>query len=213
MDWTWYLFQFEGRINRAKFWLAGLIIVCWMLFLALLTVTAGYLFGGPTSFYFDINDIFGVVDPQSYRSLPRADLVSVLIHTVGAVLFVWVYLATSVKRLHDRDKSGWWMVPFFVVPGLLEQFSDRLGDSIPVILLSVGASILYMWGAIEMYFLRGSPRTNRFGADPLPKVQTRPRGSQTGPRTAPAWDQTSEIEIVPHVSGPSPTSHVKRGHE
>ena len=22
MDWTWYLFRFDGRINRAKLWLA-----------------------------------------------------------------------------------------------------------------------------------------------------------------------------------------------
>jgi uncharacterized membrane protein YhaH (DUF805 family) len=26
MDWTWYLFGFKGRINRAKYWLAGLVI-------------------------------------------------------------------------------------------------------------------------------------------------------------------------------------------
>ena len=37
MDWTWYLFGFKGRINRAKYWLAGLIIGCWMLLLATLT--------------------------------------------------------------------------------------------------------------------------------------------------------------------------------
>ena len=29
MDWVWYLFRFDGRINRAKYWLAGLIMVCW----------------------------------------------------------------------------------------------------------------------------------------------------------------------------------------
>ena len=23
MDWTWYLFRFDGRINRAKLWLGG----------------------------------------------------------------------------------------------------------------------------------------------------------------------------------------------
>ena len=27
MDWTWYLFSFDGRINRAKFWLAGLVML------------------------------------------------------------------------------------------------------------------------------------------------------------------------------------------
>ena len=38
MDFLWYLFSFDGRINRAKFWLAALIILCWMIFLAILTV-------------------------------------------------------------------------------------------------------------------------------------------------------------------------------
>jgi uncharacterized membrane protein YhaH (DUF805 family) len=213
MDWTWYLFRFEGRINRAKLWLGMLIIVCWMLFLALLIVTAGSLFGGPTSFYFGIDDIFGVVDPESYRSLTWANLVSVLVHALGTPLFLWVYLATSVKRLHDRDKSGWWMVPFFVVPGLISQFTDRLGDLIPAALLCAIASILCIWGFVEMYCLRGSPRTNQFGADPLPKAQTRSRSSQSGLRTSSGWDQHSEIEFVPHIAGPSPAPHDMRGHE
>ena len=39
-------------------------------------------------------------------------------------------LATAAKRLHDRDKSGWWLVPFFVAPGCwinseLARQSDR----------------------------------------------------------------------------------------
>jgi len=48
MDWTWYLFRFKGRINRAKYWLAALIIVCWMIFLSALTLAAGIVSGGET---------------------------------------------------------------------------------------------------------------------------------------------------------------------
>ena len=40
MDLTWYLFSFEGRINRAKLWLALLVILCWMFFLGVLVVIA-----------------------------------------------------------------------------------------------------------------------------------------------------------------------------
>jgi uncharacterized membrane protein YhaH (DUF805 family) len=210
MDWTWYLCRFEGRINRAKYCLALLVIVGLMVLLTLLGVIAANMFGGSTSFDFGINDIFGVVDPESYRSLSRTGLVHVLVHAIGTPLFLWVYLATSVKRLHDRGKSGWWMVPFFVVPGLCEQFSDRLGDSIAARLFGAIAFIFCLWGAVELYFLRGSRRTNQFGANPLPKVQTRPRSSRSGLRTSPAWDQNSEIEFVPHIAGPPPASHVKR---
>jgi len=34
MDWTWYLFGFQGRINRAKYWLGGLVMLGWALFVA-----------------------------------------------------------------------------------------------------------------------------------------------------------------------------------
>jgi uncharacterized membrane protein YhaH (DUF805 family) len=41
VDWTWFLFSFKGRINRAKCWLAGLVIFCWMIFVAFIYVGIG----------------------------------------------------------------------------------------------------------------------------------------------------------------------------
>ena len=40
MDWTWYLFGFKGRINRAKYWLAGLVILSFMMVFAALVYLA-----------------------------------------------------------------------------------------------------------------------------------------------------------------------------
>jgi uncharacterized membrane protein YhaH (DUF805 family) len=123
MDFLWYLFSFEGRINRAKFWLAALIIFCWMIFLAILTVAATVSLGGaaPMTINFDIDDIFGILDPASFRALSSTNPAALVLHLIGTPLFVWVYLATAAKRLHDRGRSGWWMVLFFVVPGLYGQ--------------------------------------------------------------------------------------------
>ena len=45
MDWTWYLFRFEGRINRCQIRLAGLIIICWMIFALTLLDGIGGAFG------------------------------------------------------------------------------------------------------------------------------------------------------------------------
>jgi hypothetical protein len=42
-----------------------------------------------------------------------------------------------------------------------------------------------------MYCRKGSTGTNRFGPDPLAPIDTRP-----------AWDQQSEIEMVPLEAGP-----------
>jgi uncharacterized membrane protein YhaH (DUF805 family) len=167
----------------------------------MLIIAAGSLFGGPKSFSFGINDIFRILDPASYHSPSAAYLFHVFIKTIGTPLFLWVYLATSIKRLHDRGKSAWWMVPCFVVPGVFNQFEDRLDDSYAVLLVALIASAFCMWGFIEMCFLRGTRETNRFGPDPLA-----PR--DTGPR----WDQQSELEFVPHSAGPSPGPHVMRGH-
>ena len=114
MDYAWYLFSFEGRINRARYWQATLIILCWMIFLAGLTISLVVLLGGtgPINVGFGVDDLFKIFDPASYLSLSLADLPGIFFKTAFSVLVVWVYVATSIKRLHDRDKSGWWMVRF-----------------------------------------------------------------------------------------------------
>ena len=216
MDWTCYLFGFQGRINRAKYWLAGLVLIGWILFIACLIylfvelLAAGYLPAGPVTFHFGVDTIFGFLDPATYRYPSRADIVPAMIHVIGTPVFLWIYLATSIKRLHDRDKSGWWMVPYFVLPGLVTQFSDRLDGYDPYGLTALAAGLLYLWGGIEMYFLKGSPWPNRFGPNPLGKQPSRPRSAHAGAGGT-GWAQESGIEFVPHKSSPPPLSHVKPG--
>jgi uncharacterized membrane protein YhaH (DUF805 family) len=198
MDWTWYLFGFEGRINRAKYWLAGLIVLCLMIAFVGLVYSAlkinfvahaiGTAHGkGEVSLGFDLDDIFLLLDPAAWRALSLAKLPMVLVKAAGMALFLWIFVATSVKRLHDRDKSAWWMVPFFALPNLYNHFSDRLPDSYFMLIPSLIMFVLMMWGFVELYFLRGSRKTNRFGPNPLLPVTTGGR-----------WDQNSEIEMVPH---------------
>jgi uncharacterized membrane protein YhaH (DUF805 family) len=154
MDWVWYLFGFEGRINRAKYWLAGLVILCWMMFLAVLTFGIAALFRttGLVDSSFSVDDLFNIVDPASYRSRSWAELPALVVKAAGTFLFLWFYLATSVKRLHDRDKSAWWMLPFFVVPGLVNQFGNRLPENTYLIILLAAIScVLCLWGLVELY--------------------------------------------------------------
>jgi uncharacterized membrane protein YhaH (DUF805 family) len=208
MDWTWYLFRFNGRINRARLWLAGLIMLSGMIFLAALTLGIIGLLSGKAPAQFDISlgDVFKLFDAATYRSLSWANLPILVSKTVGSVLCLWVYLATSIKRLHDRDKSGWWIIPFVVLPSSYNTLSGWLPeDSYLDMLHGLIAFIACVWGFIEMYCLKGSRKTNRFGADPLaPKPQ---------PDTRPPWDQQSEIEMVPHKAGPPPVWRVKPGYE
>ncbi|MCA6115515.1 DUF805 domain-containing protein [Bradyrhizobium sp. WSM 1738] len=205
MNWTWYLFRFDGRINRAKLWLAGLVMLGSMMLVGAVIAALQSRFGGPTSFSLGTKDLFRLVDPEVYRTLQLADLPRLLIKLVGASLLLWVYLATSIKRLHDRDKSGWWMVPFFVLPGLYNEFADRMPGYYLPLLLSLLGFILCIWGFVEMYCLKGSRKTNRFGADPL--------APQPRPDTRSRWVQQREIEMVPHKAGPPPVWRVKPGYE
>jgi uncharacterized membrane protein YhaH (DUF805 family) len=193
MDWTWYLFRFDGRINRAKLWLAMLVLLCWMILLVALAVAVGSLFGDPGPSSFGTTDLFKLMDPDTYRSLTPAGLPLLLVKLVATPVILWVYFAASIKRLHDRDKSGWWMLPFFVLPGVFDQFTDRLPDSYFLMLPGLVVFALGIWGFIEMYCLKGSTKTNRYGADPLALPDARP-----------GWDQQSEIEMTPHKAGPPP---------
>jgi uncharacterized membrane protein YhaH (DUF805 family) len=217
MDWVWFLFGFEGRIDPAKMWLAILVIACWMIFIGMLMLGIDKIFGSPVkSIHFGVNDIFGFVDPAVlHATLARvldgketspAHLVLMFFEGAGSLLFVWVYLATSVKRLHDRDKAGWWMIPYFVIPGLYAQFQNRLPDSYLIFPLALAVFSMMIWGFIDIYCLRGTRWTNQFGRNPLPKTQTRPRSSSTS-----HWDQTSAYEFVPHSASSSAGTHVKRG--
>jgi len=60
-----------------------------------------------------------------------------------ALLLLWPSLAVQVKRWHDRDKSGWWVLITFI---------PIIGD---------------LWSLVENGFLRGTAGSNRFGPDPL----------------------------------------------
>jgi uncharacterized membrane protein YhaH (DUF805 family) len=59
------------------------------------------------------------------------------------LLVIWPSLAVSVKRWHDRGKSGWW------------------------ILIGLVPLIGPLWALIETGFLPGTPGTNEYGPDPL----------------------------------------------
>jgi uncharacterized membrane protein YhaH (DUF805 family) len=211
MDWTWYLFGFNGRINRAKFWLAGLIIICWMIFLMfLLFLPSGYFFGSATKFSLGIDNLLVVFDTAALRKMSRADIAVLIVNFLVMPLDLWVSLATSVKRLHDRDRSGWWLVPFFVIPCLYGRLEEYLPDSYWVLPLALIAFVLCVWGFIELLFLRGTKWTNRFGPNPLGKEQMRARTERDRLRATTPWDQESEIEMVPKA-GPPPVWHVKPG--
>ncbi|GEP57771.1 DUF805 domain-containing protein [Reyranella soli] len=119
------LFGFQGRANRAKFWLValGILVVEVILFAVIL---------GGAAMSGDPEQIAAAMGP-----------VASIIVLIFAVVATWISIAVAVKRYHDRNKSGWWVLIVFV----------------PVI----GG----LWYLIECGFLRGTSGPNNYGPDPL----------------------------------------------
>jgi uncharacterized membrane protein YhaH (DUF805 family) len=147
MNFGQLLFGFNGRINRGKYWLAVLIFFI----ISLVMATIGYFAEEATAFQ--------------------------LLNLIVSIGVLVSSIAVGIKRLHDRDKSGWWLLVFYLVPSLLFGigaliFLYGVGDE--AVGGMIGGGIIYVlglavliWAIVEMGCLRGTLGLNRFGPDPL----------------------------------------------
>ena len=79
-------------------------------------------------------------------------------------------VATGVRRLHDRGRSGWWLIPYAFGPSLLFALAaDGTGPGVTLVqtLAALAGLLLWVWTILDVAFLRGTPTMNRFGADPM----------------------------------------------
>jgi uncharacterized membrane protein YhaH (DUF805 family) len=156
MDWTTLLFSFNGRINRGKYWFAVLIyVVVWVVF-----IVGGLIWLGGMN----IDNLF---------SLAGAGLLIWLIAIILLIAGTWSGLAVGVKRLHDRDKSGWWVLLFWFGPSLLGSWQATTLDSGSI--LSLVAAAIAIWAFVELGCLPGTPGPNQYGPDPLGNPPLPPR--------------------------------------
>ena len=73
--------------------------------------------------------------------------------------------AAGAKRLHDRDKSGWWVLVYYILPSIISALGGQTGSSIVITGLISFAILLA--GFIDLGCLKGTTGNNRFGPDPL----------------------------------------------
>ena len=91
------LFSFKGRIGRKTYW---------MFFLAFMVV------------------LFLLVGVFSMMGLNENIMAVVML--VFYIPAIWMSLAVQVKRWHDRDKSGWWvLISFIPIIGPLWAFVEN----------------------------------------------------------------------------------------
>jgi uncharacterized membrane protein YhaH (DUF805 family) len=109
------LSSFHGRIPRKTFWIASICLTVPVgIVAAMIDIVTGY-------------EEVDQVGPGDFFAL----------------LFILPILAIDIKRLHDRNRSGWFILINFV----------------PV----VGS----IWFLIEVGLLAGTDGPNRYGEDPL----------------------------------------------
>jgi len=166
MGWFHLFFGFSGRINRAKYWLLLILwAVFWVIAAIVLIIAVLAILG--------VNLTDGKLpSPDDAGKFVRLILDYLVLSLIVAVIVIasWISgLAIGVKRLHDRNKSGWWILLFYVAPSVLESAAPGSDDTPGGIMQLIGV-ILWVWGLVELGFLRGTTGPNRFGPDPLQQI-------------------------------------------
>lgn len=187
MGWKWRLFSFRGRFSRGAYWAVTLANLAFML--AVVMVFAAV----------------GTVAPD-----PSVTTVLTVLFVIGIFVQVWIILAAMVKRLHDRDRSGWWILIFGAVPSALEgigQAAGRAGGDGALaasLVFSLAGSAISIWALIEFGFLRGTIGDNRFGPDPVPSAVPPGAVPPPVPPSAPPSAPRSPPAAPSHPPAPSP---------
>jgi uncharacterized membrane protein YhaH (DUF805 family) len=136
------LFSFHGRLNRKPYWMTGIAIT----FVVVIVLLILWALSGE-------HELAGFI----------------AVWVLFAVLYiplVWVGLAISAKRLHDRDKSAWWLLLFYAVPSVLSAASSYIGGW--GFILDLAGLAITIWAFVELACSRGTIGPNRYGPDPLP---------------------------------------------
>jgi uncharacterized membrane protein YhaH (DUF805 family) len=159
MDWKWLFFSFDGRANRAKWWLTVLIfvilsVIIWLVILPIFGYT-----------------IWNV----------QADATANLLSIVITLIFAYPATAVMVKRLHDRNRPAWlaavlWAPTVLTLLGQLTGITFTAQDvggqtvMVPTMLgwiINLATLVIGIWALIELGCLRGTRGPNQYGPDPL----------------------------------------------
>jgi uncharacterized membrane protein YhaH (DUF805 family) len=123
---------FQGRASRSEYWY--FMLFYWGGMMVLAGVGAAIL--------------FPMTDGLRNGSSPALILVFAPLLIFFLACFI-PSIAASVRRFHDRDLSGWWVLGVAVL------------GNVPYLGLVVSI------GALVIYCLKGTAGPNRFGRDPL----------------------------------------------
>lgn len=128
--------EFSGRSRRMEFWSFTLMNAVILIVLTTVALAMGFSFSALSG------GEFGSAAFGAGMMAPFA-----LMGIYGLLVLV-PSIAVTVRRLHDRNMSGWWYLGFIVLSALP--------------LIGFVANIAFL----VIMFLPGTPGPNRFGNDP-----------------------------------------------
>ncbi len=157
--------EFSGRSRRMEYWMFALFqFAIYMVF--------AVIFGSV---------LFSALASGGAASIGRGSVMSTMFASMG-IAFVLIGLfwlamlipaiAVAVRRLHDTDRSGWWLM-LYVGPYLVSLVfrAVAIGSGSGSLLAVVGVLGLLnlICGIVLLVFmcLPGTVGANRFGADPM----------------------------------------------
>jgi len=156
--------QFSGRSPRREYWM--FVLFTFLVSIALSIVDSVLGLGGHTS---------------SYRSATNGGFAAGAGTSGGILSSIWSLavlipsIAVGVRRLHDIDRSGWWMLaPVLIMVLALVSALGRLGANPDASMFGFGVFFLialFVAGIMGIVLLvwfcmHGTRGPNRFGPDP-----------------------------------------------
>ncbi len=137
-------FSFRGRINRRQWWLGQVVT------LVLMALVAA---------------------PLAYLVIPRIENAEIVVFLYLSAIFLgtWTNFAINIKRLHDRNRTGWWQLLYFICISVLF-YSCSSRDRVVETQEDPGVPFLFfvafIYPAVQIVFLSGDKKKNRYGPPP-----------------------------------------------
>jgi uncharacterized membrane protein YhaH (DUF805 family) len=152
-----FLLSFKGRVSRKMYWQVLFIYFSWAFTTA---VVQGV--------------ILGLTQGDTNEGVPPFAFYLTLVVAVGPIIASAP--AIGVRRLHDINKSGWWLFLFYLIPALclgLLNFT-AIPRSTRGLLLIFPFLPVTIWAFIELGCRRGTPGPNKYGLDPVEIISAAP---------------------------------------
>jgi uncharacterized membrane protein YhaH (DUF805 family) len=116
----------------------------------------------------------GEINPKTNEFEPTGPFAIAML--VVALVNMWINFALCVKRLHDRDRTGWWVLlqgillvaaVILIAMAIALPEEQKTAGFVVAGIVGTAAFAISLWLFIEIGFLRGTHGPNRFGPDPL----------------------------------------------